>query len=55
MVLEGLKGSSFNRLQGANLRFVSLKAVLLLALASAKQVSDIHVLSVHPQFFFRVM
>lgn len=39
---------------GVDLIFVSLKTVLLLTLASAKHVSDIHVLSVHPpcvQFF----
>lgn len=56
VVLEGLKGPPVEPLQGANLKFVSLKAVLLLALASAKRVSDIHALSVHPscaQFFLR--
>lgn len=43
VVLEGLKGPPFEPLLGADLRFVSLKAGLLLALASAKCVSDIHV------------
>lgn len=41
-------------LQGADLKFMSLKRVLLLALALAKQVNDINALSVHPscaQFF----
>ncbi|XP_041860863.1 uncharacterized protein LOC121652254 [Melanotaenia boesemani] len=54
VVLEGLKGPPFEPLEGADLKHVSLKAVLLLALASAKRVSDIHALSVHPtcaQFF----
>lgn len=40
--------------QGAILKFVSLKTVLLLALALAKRMDDIHALSVHlsyPQFF----
>ena len=48
VVLEGLKGPPFEPLEGADLRHVSLKPVLLLALASAKRVSDIHALSVHP-------
>ncbi|XP_059199216.1 uncharacterized protein LOC131979287 [Centropristis striata] len=54
VVLEGLRGPPFEPLEGADLKHVSLKAVLLLALASAKRVSDIHALSVHPsctQFF----
>lgn len=41
-------------LQGADLKFMSLKIVLLRALASAKRVSDIVALSVHllcAQFF----
>lgn len=48
VVLEGLKGPPFEPLQGADLKFVSLKTMLLLALALANRVSDIHVLSVHP-------
>lgn len=47
VVVEGLQGPSFE-LQGANLKFVSLKAVSLLPLASAKCVSDSHTLPVHP-------
>lgn len=39
-VLEGHKGPSFALLQGVDLQFVSHRAVLLLALASAKRVSD---------------
>lgn len=41
VVLEGLKGPPFEPLHAANLKSVSLKT-------SAKRVSDIHVLSVHP-------
>lgn len=40
--------------QGADLKFLSLKTVLLLTLASAKHMDDTHALSVHlsyPQFF----
>lgn len=55
VVLEGLKTLPFEHLQGADLKFVvSLETVLLLTLASAKGVSNIHVLSVHSlcaQFF----
>lgn len=54
MVLEGLKTPPFELLQGADLKFVSVKAVLLFTLASAKRVSEIHALSVHSscmQFF----
>lgn len=46
MVLEGLKGPSFEPLQGADVKFVSLNAVFLPA--SAKSVNDIHALLVHP-------
>lgn len=48
MVLEGLKDPPFEQLQGADVTLVSRKAVLLLALASANCVSDIHALSAHP-------
>ncbi len=48
VVLEGLKGPPFEPLLGASLKHLSLKTVLLLALASAKRVSDIHALSVSP-------
>lgn len=56
VVLEGLKDPPYEQLPGTYLKFVSLEAVLLLALASAKHVSDIHALSVHPscaKFFSR--
>ncbi|XP_029937836.1 uncharacterized protein LOC115380768 [Myripristis murdjan] len=48
VVLEGLKGPPFEPLEEADLKHLSLKTVLLLALASAKRVSDIHALSTHP-------
>lgn len=47
MVLEWLKNPPFEPLQGADLTCVSLKMVLL-ALALAKRVGGIHVLSAHP-------
>lgn len=48
VVLEELKGRLFEQLQGADLKFVSLETMLLLALALAKCLSDIHVLSGNP-------
>ena len=48
VVLNGLKMTPFEPLEGADMKHLSLKTVLLLALASAKRVSDIHALSVHP-------
>ncbi|XP_038128389.1 uncharacterized protein LOC119774782 [Cyprinodon tularosa] len=48
VVLEGLKGPPFEPLLGSSLKHLSLKTALLLALASAKRVSDIHALSVNP-------
>ena len=47
VALEGLKGPPFEPLEGADLKIVSLKTVLLLVLASAKRVSDTHALSRH--------
>lgn len=40
VVLEGLKGPPFEPLDWVDLKHVSLKTVLWLALASAKRVSD---------------
>ncbi|XP_010773556.1 uncharacterized protein, partial [Notothenia coriiceps] len=54
VVLDGLTRTPFEPLEEADMKHLSLKTVLLLALASAKRVSDIHALSVHPsctQFF----
>ena len=48
VVLEQLKGPPFEPPEGADLKHLSLKTVLLLALASAKRVSDISTLLVHP-------
>lgn len=43
VVLEGLKGPTFQPLQGVDMKLVSLKTVLFLALVSAGWISDIHV------------
>ncbi|XP_029958238.1 uncharacterized protein LOC115396492 [Salarias fasciatus] len=54
LVLEAVSRTPFEPLQQVDLRMLSLKTALLLALASAKRVSDIHALSVNPacmQFF----
>ncbi|XP_034065716.1 uncharacterized protein LOC117542252, partial [Gymnodraco acuticeps] len=48
VVLDGLTRPPFEPLEEADMKHLSLKTVLLLALASAKRVSDIHALSVHP-------
>ena len=48
VVLEVLSGSPFEPLDSIDMKFLSYKTALLLALASAKRVSDIHALSVHP-------
>ncbi len=47
-VLRALKGPPFEPLQSTNLRSVSLKAALLLALASVKRVGDLQALSISP-------
>ncbi len=47
-VLRALKGPPFEPLQSTNLRSLSLKTALLLALASVKQVGDLQVLSISP-------
>ncbi len=46
--LRALKGPPFEPLQSANLRSLSLKTALLLALASVKRVGDLQVLSISP-------
>lgn len=48
VVLDGLTRPPFEPLEEVDMKHLSLKTVLLLALASAKRVSDIHALSVHP-------
>ncbi len=47
-VLRALKGSPFEPLQSSNLRVLSLKTTLLLALVSVKRVGDLQALSVNP-------
>ncbi len=46
IVLRALRGSSFEPLQSADLRPLSFKTTLLLALASVKRVGDLQTLSV---------
>ncbi|XP_016298788.1 SH3 domain-containing RING finger protein 3 [Sinocyclocheilus anshuiensis] len=47
-VLRALKGPPFEPLQSTNLRSLSLKTVLLLALALVKRIGDLQALSVSP-------
>lgn len=47
-VLRALSGPPFEPLSSVSIKLLSLKTALLLALASAKRVSEIHALSVHP-------
>ncbi len=47
-VLRALKGPPFEPLQSTSLRDLSLKNILLLALASVKQVEDLQALSINP-------
>ncbi len=47
-VLRALKGLPFEPLQSTNLRSLSLKTALLLALASVKRVGDLQALSISP-------
>ncbi len=48
IVLRALKGPPFEPLQSTNLRSLSLKTALLLALASVKRVGDLQALSISP-------
>lgn len=48
IVLEALCGVPFEPLDSVDIKLLSYKTALLLALASAKRVSDMHALSVHP-------
>ncbi len=45
---EGLERPPFEPLQSTNLRSLSLKTALLLALASVKRVGDLQALSISP-------
>lgn len=47
LVLQALVGAPFEPLATTDLKWVSLKTALLLALASAKRVGELHALSVH--------
>ena len=49
LVLDALTGAPFEPLERVDMRFLSLKAALLLALVTAKRVSDLHVLSIHSE------
>ncbi|CAM4555573.1 unnamed protein product [Leuciscus chuanchicus] len=48
LVLEALKAFPFEPLDSVDLKYLSLKTVFLIALASVKRVGDLHALSVTP-------
>ncbi|XP_046730060.1 LOW QUALITY PROTEIN: uncharacterized protein LOC124401673 [Silurus meridionalis] len=48
LVLEALSHHPFEPVDGVGLKFLSLKTVLLVALVTAKRVSELHALSVSP-------
>src|SRR4029434_4954509 len=50
VVLRALTGPPFEPLETVDIKFVSLKIALLLALASAKRVGDMQALSVNPSY-----
>ena len=47
VVLGALQRSPFEPLGGANLKWLSMKTAFLLAITSARRVSELHALSVH--------
>ena len=49
LVLNSLTQPPFEPLEAVGMKLVSLKTALLLALTTAKRVSDLHALSVHPK------
>ena len=49
LVLDSLSQPPFEPLEGLDMKLLSLKTALLLALVTAKRVSDIHALSVSPE------
>ncbi|KAK6169827.1 hypothetical protein SNE40_020807 [Patella caerulea] len=51
LVLDSLTKAPYEPLRSASLKFVTLKTVFLLALASARRVSEIHAFSIDPQCF----
>ena len=48
LVLEALCGPPFEPIVSADMKFLSYKTALLLALTSAKRVGNLHAFSVHP-------
>lgn len=48
LVLEAFCGPPFEPIESVDMKFLSYKTALLLALCSAKRVGDLHALSVHP-------
>ena len=48
LVLEALCGPPLEPIESTDMKFISYKTALLLALTSAKRVGDLHALSVHP-------
>ena len=48
LVLEALCGPPFEPIDSADMKFLSFKTALLLAMTSAKCVGDLHALPVHP-------
>lgn len=50
VVYEAMGEPPVEPLESLNLRFLSYKTALMLVLASAKHVGDLHVLSVHPSY-----
>ena len=49
LVLDALTGAPFEPLEQVDMKFLSLKTALLLALVTTKRVSDLHALSVHSE------
>lgn len=50
LVLEALRSNPYEPLEQSSLKMLSLKTTLLLALTSAKRVSELCALSVHPSY-----
>ena len=49
LVLDALCGPPFEPIDRADLKVLTLKTVFLLAITTAKRVSDLHALSIHPE------
>ena len=50
LVLEAFCGPPFDPIESADMKLLSYKTALLLALTSAMRVGDLHAFSVHPSF-----